>query len=139
MESNEILQAIGLVGIGGLLKSIVDLIIDNRKHRKETQHQFKEKRYKAILLLLYALVYFDKEQDQIKKHRPDIKTKEDLLNELRAEWTNMILFASDAVILKMQVLIQQPSLDNFTQTLLAMRKDLYGLSSKLKHKDLSSI
>jgi len=136
MTTNEIIQIVGLIGIGGFLKSIIDFFIDNRKRRTETQHQFKEIRYKAILLLLYSLVYYDKEQDQLRKHRPDIKSKDDLINEIRAEWTNMILFASDNVITTMQNFILEPDMTNFTKTLLSMRKDLYGLRTNLKFKDL---
>ena len=136
MATSEIIEVIGLIGIGGLLKSIIDFFIDNRKLRTEARHQFKETRYKAILLLLYALMYYDKEQDQLKKHRPDIKSKDDLINEIRAEWTNMILFASDNVITTTQNFILEPNLTNFNKTLLAMRKSLYGLRTKLKFNDL---
>jgi len=136
MTTNEIIQGIGLIGIGGLLKSIIDFFIDNRKRRTETQHEFKEKRYKAILLLLYALVYYEKDQDQVKKHRPDIKSKDDLINEIRAEWTNMILYASDSVITTMKVFLHEPNVSNFSKTLLTMRKDLYGLRTNLGFKDL---
>lgn len=134
MQTNEIIQVFG--GIGGLLKSIIDFFIDNRKRRTETRHQFKETRYKAILLLLYSLVYYDLEQDQLRKHRPDINSKMDLSNEIRAEWTNMILFASDKVIATMRDFILDPNMTIFTKTLLAIRKDLYGFRTYLKFKDL---
>jgi hypothetical protein len=136
MTTKEITEVVGLIGIGGLLKSIIDFFINNRKLRADTRHQFKEIRYKAILVLLYALMYYDKEQDQLKKHRPDIKTKDDLINEIRAEWTNMILFASDKVITTTQNFILEPNMANFNKTLLAMRKSLYGLRTKLKFRDL---
>lgn len=136
MNTNEIIQIVGLIGVGGLLKSGFDFLMDNRKRRTETQHQFKETRYKAILLLLYSLMYYEHEQDQLKKHRPDIQSKEDLENEIRAEWTNMVLFASDNVILAMQKFNRNPERESFAKTLLAMRKDLYGIRTSLKISDL---
>jgi hypothetical protein len=129
MTTQEIIGAIGLIGIGGLLKSLIDYLIEGRKKRTEAQHQFKETRFKPIILLLNSLAHYDREKDKLVRHRPDLKTKEDLVNELKTEWTNMILFASDNVIETMRDFIEEPNENNFNRTILAMRTDLYGLKS----------
>ncbi len=136
MTAQEIIGAIGLIGTGGLLKSFIDYLVEARRKRTEAQHKFKESRFKPIILLLYSLAHYDREKDKLIRHRADLKTKDDLINELKTKWTNMILFASDNVIETMRDFIEEPNENNFNLTILAMRTDLYGLGSKLKAKDL---
>ncbi len=62
MTTDQILTSIGLIGIGGSLKSIIDAFIANRKSKYESKNSFKEVRYKAIILLCYAFVYYDREK-----------------------------------------------------------------------------
>jgi hypothetical protein len=47
MSADEIIKAIGLIGLGGLLKSIIDYMIASKKAIKEARHTFKESRYKT--------------------------------------------------------------------------------------------
>jgi hypothetical protein len=136
MTAQEIISIIGLIGIGGILKSIFNLFINNKKQKSETQHQFKETRYKAIILLIYAYINYEKEKNKIISHRPDINSKDLLYDEIYAEWINMTLFASDEVILKMKNFLDNPVNDSFNKTILSMRKDLYGIKSKIKINNL---
>ena len=133
----EIISAIGLVGLGGLLKSFFDFFIDSKKVKSETNHQFKETRYKAIIILSYALVGYDTEKNRIFALRPDIRTREDLFDEVYLEWVNMTLYASDKVILKMKYFLEDVNQNNFNETILAMRKDLYGIRTKLQKENLN--
>lgn len=76
---------------------------------------------------------FEKNKQMLHKHgRPEINKLEDLKDELKAEWNNMILFASDEVLTKMHKFLENPSQNIFRETAIAMRKDLWGgnISSK---------
>lgn len=132
MTTEEILTAIGLIGLGGLLKSVADFLIVSRKSKLEKKHTLKETRYKAVILLCYCLVYYDKEKASIAVNRPDITSIQRLKNEVHAEFINMSLFASDKVIAKMKVFIQLPNNSNLGGLAIAMRKDLYGVKTTLK-------
>jgi hypothetical protein len=49
----------------------------------------------------------------LNRHRPDINTIEDLMHEIRTELYNMILFASEEVLMTMQEFTKYPSQDGF--------------------------
>ena len=136
MSVNDIISVIGLVGIGGLLKSTLDFFIDNRKRKSETKHEFKQTRYKAIILQCYSLIYYDKEKNNLLNHRPDLKTKDDLYNEIYTEWINMTLYASDKVITSMKKFLEHPIQETFNMLILEMRKDLYSIRTRLKCDNL---
>lgn len=139
MTASEIISLIGLIGIGGLLKSLFDLFIGRRKIKSEKKQEFKETRYKAIILLCHAYVNYESEEMALIIQRPDIKSREVLFNELRAEWINMVLYASDKVILAMKKFLESSDQITFNEMVLAMRKDLYGIRTKLKMENLNLI
>lgn len=132
MTSEQIISAIGLVGIGGLLKTGFDFLIANKKLKSESKQDFKEKRYKAIILMCYALVYYEKEGTTLTINRPDINSIDRLKNELSAEFINMSLYASDDVIREMRKFIDQQNEIALNNIAMSMRKDLYGIRTKLK-------
>jgi gamma-glutamylcysteine synthetase len=59
---------------------------------------------------------------------------EELKDELKAEWHNMILFASDLALINTHTFIKNPSYGAFQNALLSIRQDLWGekLSPQLK-------
>jgi len=136
MTITEIISAIGLIGLGGLLKSIFDFAITNRKRKAENKDQLKETRYKAIMLLSYSFINYQKEAKKLLLKRPNILTKQELFNALHAEWINMTLFASDKVILAMKEFLENKNLSSFNKLTIAMRKDLYGISTRIKIENL---
>ncbi len=87
-----------ILGIGTLLNSVWIYILNKRKIKSESNQQFKDVRYKAIIILAYSLVYFDKSKP-LQTHRPEINSKNDIFDELFIEWRNMMLYAGDSVIL----------------------------------------
>ncbi|MBN8837199.1 MAG: hypothetical protein J0I09_08070 [Sphingobacteriia bacterium] len=131
MLYQDIISAVGLIGVGAILKSIIDLRLKKREVQNQAQHEFKDKRYKVIVLLAYSMLDFDKNKAELHKHSRMFETSEQLLDELKVERTNMILFASDKVILAINQFILSPDEDNFHILVIAMRKDLYGLNTKL--------
>lgn len=136
MTTQEIISAIGLIGFGGLLKGLLDFFIADRKRKSETKHQFKETRYKAIILLCYTYVNFEREGTTIIVQRPDIDSKERLFNELNAEWINMTLYASDKVLLSMKSFLESGKESEFNELIISMRKDLYGIKTNISIRNL---
>jgi hypothetical protein len=136
MITDEVLKAVGLIGLGGLLKSLVDFAIASTKAKHDSRHAFKEVRYKAIILLCYALVYYDREETKLIVNRPDIRSAESLKNELHVEFINMSLYGSDSVIFKMKDFLENPNKQALANLALAMRKDLYGIRTGLKESHL---
>lgn len=132
MTEEHILTVIGLVGFGGLLKSGFDFLIASRKAKQDSKHSLKETRYKTIILLCYALVYYDREKTTLVINRPDINSIDRLRNEVHAEFINMSLFGSDNVILEMKQFILQQNSQTLNNLAIAMRKDLYGIKTNLK-------
>ncbi|RZK26822.1 MAG: hypothetical protein EOO43_01665 [Flavobacterium sp.] len=132
MTVDQTLTMIGFVGFGTLLKSAFDFLIASKKAKQESKHTFKETRYKTIILLCFALTYYDKEKTTLVINRPDIGSIDRLRNEVHAEFINMSLFASDSVILKMKDFLTYQNQQSLNNLAVAMRKDLYGIGTNLK-------
>jgi len=84
----------------------------------------------------YALVNYEKEKTMLVVNRPDISSKDRLKNELYAE-LNMSLYGSDSVILSFRQFIDSPKKELVNQLAILMRKDLYGIKTKLKSNSLA--
>ena len=94
---------------------------------KQLQKQdFKDARYKCIIMLMYTLLDFEKRNIGLDKFGRNFSTPKDLADEIKAEWHNAILFASDEVLENLYSFIKNPSPASFKKTALSMRKDLWG-------------
>lgn len=131
MTIEHILSALGLIGIGSVISAVVSYFIGGKKKKSDAKQELKETRYKAVLLLCYAFVNFEKEKTTLVINRPNINSKELLLNELNAEWVNMSLYASDSVIARMKALLEEQTIVAFNMLIIEMRKDLYSVKTKL--------
>src|SRR3989304_8024816 len=93
----EIIAVLGIVGIGGIIATSLTYVYEKRKQIKFSEQEEKEKRYKALAIQMRIVV--EPENLKYVKHiRPDLVTIEDWKNEVRAEWFNLLLFASDDVV-----------------------------------------
>jgi hypothetical protein len=131
MIADQIIPALGLVVLGGLLKTSVDYLIGQKKIKEDAKHLFKEKRYKAIVLLGFAYINYETEKITLIINRPDIITHNSLRNELEAEYVNMLLYGSDTVVIKMRAFLRELTKSAFDELVLSMRKDLYGIKTRL--------
>lgn len=131
MTVDQIISILGLIGFGSLLKSGFDFLMANKKSKQDSKHQFKEIRYKAIILLCYSLVFYENDKSTLIKHRPELNSIASLKNEIYTEFINMSLFASDNVILEMKNFIKYPNLKTLNNLAISMRKDLYGMKTKI--------
>ncbi|WP_291907236.1 hypothetical protein [Chitinophaga sp. CB10] len=139
MAYQEIISAIGLVGLGGMLQSGINYLLNKKELKSQAQHEFKNTRYKALILLANAMLDFDKHQKELKKHGRDFTAKAQLLDELIIERDNMILFASDKVILSLSAYIRNPTREGYYELAISMRKDLYGLKTRLTFSEIVGV
>jgi len=131
MSIDQILTTLGLIGLGGILQSIINYIINSRKEKNDSKQKLKETRYKAVVLLCYAFANYEEEHSRLVIQRPNIESKSQLYQELNAEWVNMSLYGSDGVILRMRDFLVKQDNISYSRLILEMRKDLFGVKSKL--------
>lgn len=124
--TNEITLTLSALGIGGLLGALVKSILDKRQYKFSKAFDYKEARYKAMMILMWvAMNPNEHELKQLRLHRPQLKNTKDLEDELNLEYHNAMLFASDAVLSSLLVFMKDKNPDNWQRTVRAMKKDLY--------------
>lgn len=127
-----ILSALTLLGVGGILGGYISYLLDKKKEREFKVLEQKEKRYKSCLLYMDA--YFEpKNIKYLSSRQPDIDSAEDVIEYLKMEFYEMMLYASKDVIMSVKSFIENPVRENFLKTILSMRQDL---SSKNNDLDL---
>ncbi|MFH1360831.1 MAG: hypothetical protein ABIJ41_07385 [Candidatus Omnitrophota bacterium] len=129
---DQIIPILGLLGIGSIIGAFFNSLWERNKTISLQKQEYKETRYKSIILLMYGFLEYKDSSDLLIIHRPDLKTKEKLFLELKTEWNNMILYASDEVLLKSHVFLNKPSHENYKKLAIEMRKDLWG--GKISHE-----
>jgi hypothetical protein len=114
------------LGIGGLLGGFIQSFLNKQQYKFSKIFEFKEARYKAIAILLWvAMNPNDYELKQLARHRPDIENTEGLNYELKMEYHNAMLFASDEVLSSLDMFLNHKNTENWKLVARAMRKDLY--------------
>ena len=121
-----VLAVLGLIGVGGLLSGYFTILWQRRSAAESQRQEFKFTRYKCILLLMYSCLDFGKDQAKLAEHGRKFDTIDDLVDELTAEWHNMLLYSSDEAVRATQAFIVKQDRENFFRAVLAMRKDLWG-------------
>jgi len=126
MTIESAIAAISLLGIGGLLGNFFRILWERKNSALLQKQEFKETRYKCIIMLMLGALDFEKSKAVLNQHGRNFRTLDDLLDELEAEWHNMILFASDDVLVGTHGFISNPTHETYRKASLAMRKDLWG-------------
>jgi hypothetical protein len=129
MNAETILSILGTLGLGGLISSYLTILWQHRNENKTKHQEYKETRYKCIILLMHAYMNFEQNKDMLVKHGYDIQTPKDLEELLRTEHINSFLFASDSSIKTFEIFIQTPTEENIRKVALAIRKDLWGIGT----------
>jgi hypothetical protein len=127
-----ILSILGIIGVGG----IVTAIMTKQKELEFKRLENKERRYKSCLL--YMDVYFEPSNIKyISSRQPDINSQTDVIEYLKAEYHEMVLYASKEVVMSVKAFICNPTYENFLTAVLAMRKDLWAKKSNLSISEIS--
>lgn len=130
-----IISALTLLGLGGILGGYITYLLDKKKEREFKVLEQKEKRYKSCLLYMDAF-FEPKNIKYLSSRTPDIDDTKDILEYLKMEYHEMILYASKDVIFSVKAFIENHTRDNFLKTILTMRQDL---SAKKNDLDLNDI
>jgi len=130
-----IFSALTLLGVGGIVGGYITFILDKNKEREFKIIEQKEKRYKSCLLYMDA--YFEpKNIKYLSSRQPDIENNHDILEYLKMEYHEMILYASTKVIFSVKKFIDNPIYKNFLETILVMRQDLATKKKVLNLDDI---
>ncbi|MCH8306265.1 MAG: hypothetical protein IIB94_14215 [Candidatus Marinimicrobia bacterium] len=122
--TQKILPYLTLLGIGSIIGGFVTFILNKQKEIEFRKLEQKEIRYKSCLLFMD--VFFKPENIRyLSSRQPDINNAEDVLEYLKAEYHEMLLYASKGVILSVKNFIIEPTRENFLKSILSMRKDLW--------------
>jgi len=124
---SDLIQIVVALGIGGLISSYLTLIWKNRQQDVRNRQDYKEQRYKCIVMLLHARLNFERNVRHLNKYGYDIANEEDLVDLLQAELVNSYLFASQDFIRAMEEFIESPSNETRVKVTKEMRRDLWRL------------
>jgi hypothetical protein len=131
-----IFSALTLLGVGGIVGGYITFLLDKKKELEFKRLEQKEKRYKSCLL--YMDVFFEpKNIKYLSSRQPDIDNAQDVIEYLKAEYHEMLVYASKEVILSVKAFIENPNRENFLKTVLSMRQDLWVKKNDLKIEDVS--
>lgn len=112
------------LGIGSVVTAFIQHGLKLKAVAYESQRKDLEARYRVIILLMYAAYDFSSNETSMRINRPDLKTRDDVVEELRAEWINMLLFASKATLDSLRHFILEPTRGHLTSCAISMRHDL---------------
>jgi len=130
-----ILSALTLLGLGGILGGYITYLLDKKKEREFKILEQKEKRYKSCLLYMDAF-FEPKNIKYLSSRQPDIDNAQDVIEYLKMEYHEMMLYASKEVILSVKAFIENPTHGKFLRTILTMRQDLSKMKNDLELNDI---
>ncbi|MDP3066987.1 MAG: hypothetical protein Q8N08_09650 [Methanobacteriaceae archaeon] len=130
-----IISALTLLGVGGIVGGYITYLLDKKKEREFKVLEQKEKRYKSCLLYMDAF-FEPKNIKYLSSRQPDIDNAQDVIEYLKMEYHEMMLYASKEVILSVKVFIENPTHEKFLRTILTMRQDLSKMKNDLDLNDI---
>ncbi len=126
-----IISIIASLGIGGIAGAFIQSYLQQQRYVRTREHNFKQKRYLAILILMLTQLDSVTGLEKIKQFRNDLNNLEDVKKEIQTEFLNSFVFASDDVIQSFSEFIKYPNRVSFFKVTIAMRRDLWGKSTKV--------
>ncbi len=126
MNIQNAITALGLLGIGGLITMFFRIRWERKNEVLSHKQEFMETRYKCVIQLMYSALDFDSRNLLLRQYSRNFNNIDELIDELKAEWNHMILYASDEVLISVKQFIQNPTIEHYGQCASAMRKNLWG-------------
>lgn len=131
MTIENVVAILGLLGLGGLISGYFTLIWQRRHAELSKYQEYKESRYKCIILLMHGVLDFERSRMDLLKYGYNINEPKDLIALLRAEHVNAYLYASDEFLHALEDFISTPNEAHLYHTALTIRKDLWGVKTKM--------
>lgn len=133
-----IISELALFGLGGILGGYVTYLLDKKKEREFKILEQKERRYKSCLLYMDA--FFEPQNIKyLSSRQPDIDDAQDVIEYLKMEYHEMMLYGSKEVIFSVKAFIENPVRDNFLKTILMMRQDLSKKGANLNLSEITLV
>lgn len=107
---------------GGIVAGYITFRLNKSKELEFRRREQKERRYKSAILFMAA--YLENDFEYLVS-RPEITSKEQATPHLKAEYHQMIFYASREVVTAVHDFIYKPSQESFAAALIAMRRDLW--------------
>ena len=133
---NLVVTLLAGLGIGSVLTALIQHSLRRREAAHQSQREALELRYKVIILLMYAAYDFRSNETTIRIKRPDLGSRNAVLEELHAEWINATLFASDQTLSALTRFMNDPSFKHLAECAVSMRQDLGRGSLPLRDLDV---
>jgi hypothetical protein len=130
-----IFTALTLLGVGGIAGGYITYLLDKKKEREFKVLEQKEKRYKSCLLYMDAF-FEPKNIKYLSSRQPDINNAQDVIEYLKMEYHEMMLYASKEVVLSVKLFVENPTQEIFLKTILTMRQDLSSKKNDLNLHDI---
>ncbi len=134
-----IVSIVAALGVGGIAGAFVQSFLQQRRYVRTREQNFRQTRYLAILILMLTQLDVENGLDKIKKFRDDLKNIDDVKKEIETEYLNSFVFASDNVINSLGEFIKKPDKSSFISVAVAMRRDLWGKTTKITESALEGL
>jgi hypothetical protein len=109
-----------------LLGAYAKAVLDKRQLKFSKVFEYKEARYKAIMIMMWVAMHPDEhELTLLQMRRPEIDNVDKLHRELELEYHNAMLYASRRALRKLRAFLDDKTVSNWTAAVRAMKKDLY--------------
>src|SRR6266545_802311 len=89
-----VVSLVTAAGFGGVLGAYFQAQFQQRSKLGELEHDLKQKRYLCILILMLTKLTPEAGLGKIRSIRPDLRSLDDVENELKAELLNAVVFAT---------------------------------------------
>lgn len=130
MDYSSIFSAI----LGGSIVVLVQFVLDRRKERYTSLKNLTEERYRSTLVFMKCSFDFTKKKYF---HDPNpLSSEKEYLEKVIEYYYHGLLYLPDDVLLRMKEFIKTPNQSNFIRVAKSMRKDLWGMRTKLSERDI---
>lgn len=140
VESEFLLTLVTGLGVGGIVGAYFTELFRRKTQTQLAEFEEKANRFRSTLIYMQVLLH----PDQI-DHLPvdvlqaySLKSKKDIQDTLFAEYSRMVLCASDGVLQSVKSFMTSPSSTSYWATLTEMRKDLWGKKTGLTQDELET-
>jgi hypothetical protein len=135
-----LVSLVAALGLGTIIGAFFQYRFQYQKEVRNAAFELKSKRYLAIIMEMLTVLHFDKHGTRFSKaYRPDLLSKDDFLEELKAELLNGIVFANDRAIRSLSTFIAHQDSRSYLQALLSIRKDLWGKRTSISQSTLEML
>ena len=144
MDLQTVLAVLTTLGIGSVIGAAVKAFYDKRAHLEKRLSDLNEEKYRVILIYMSFVIKPENRvhfimKDDILPTLSDEDLPNYALDKLREYAYHSLLYASDEVIEAVREFVKRPTRANYVSTAMAMRKHLWGSSTRLSVHDLTDI